>query len=155
VLGIAFTIFFINSCKKDNSDTVQFFLTQGSWQLESLQVFHYTGDLLTKTDTVNVTNCLKQTFTFTSNNNCSYQNFNCISQQASGTWQIQNDSLRLQATVALKDSINHPTPVQPFQNSRLVNLGQYSLILETGSISPVYKQTDKRVIRRYGFVHSQ
>lgn len=42
---------------------------------------------------------------------------------------------------------------EPFKNTKIVNLGQYSLVLQTGDINTYYSPTTKRRIVQYGFVH--
>jgi hypothetical protein len=50
----------------------------------------------------------------------------------------------------MKDSTN--ATVMPFSTARIDNLGQYSLVMETGDLETYYLPNQKRVIARYGFV---
>lgn len=143
---------FINACQKDKN-AIDFFLSNGSWQLANLQEFTYIGSSLQKTDTLNKKCPISQVITFSSDRKTSYNgNFQCINQTGSGQWTlIQRDTIRLQSDLALKDSTGKQ--VQPFADSQVINLGQYSLVIETGDISPVYTQKQLRKILRYSFVH--
>lgn len=143
-----------NSCKKDTQGTVQALLARGTWQLASVLVYNYVGSNNTSTDTLN-TNCANnQTFTFNADNTCTYLNFSCIKQTTTGNWQLSQDRLTLQSTMMCHDTVRTTvdTITTPFRNARIVNLGQYSLILETGDINGGFLPTDKRHIKRYGFV---
>ncbi len=145
-----------NSCKKDSNDSVAYFLTYGTWTLASVQVFHYVGDTQGKTDTLNTTCNVKQTFTFNSNNTCTYTNYHCITQTPSGTWNIGDDNLTLSCNLSAQDTSKGATvTVKAFQTALIDNLGQYSLVLKTGDIQAAYKSNTVRTITRYGFVHSQ
>jgi len=145
-----------NSCKKDSSDSVAYFLTYGPWTLASVQVFHYVGDTQVKTDTLNTSCNVKQTFTFNSDNSCAYVNYHCITQNSSGNWNIGSDNLTLTCNLPAQDTSKNTTvPVKAFQTALIDNLGQYSLVLKTGDIQTFYKSTTVRTITRYGFVHSQ
>ncbi|WP_448701656.1 hypothetical protein ACFGVR_05485 [Mucilaginibacter sp. AW1-3] len=154
--GLMMLAMLVNSCKKDNGDSVSYFLTSGVWTLASVQVFHYVGDTQGKTDTLNTTCGITQKFTFSTNNNCTYQNYHCITQNSSGTWSINLDNLTLNCDMSAQDTSKATMiTVKAFQNAAIDNLGQYSLVLKTGDIQPFYKATTVRTITRYGFVHSQ
>lgn len=156
LLGVVALTLLFNSCKKDNNDSVAYFLTYGSWTLASVQVFHYVGDTQGKTDTLNTTCNNTQTFTFNSDNTCAYNNYHCITQNSSGTWNIGDDNLTLSCNLSAQDtSKSKIVNVKAFQTALIDNLGQYSLVLKTGDIQVVYKSTTVRTITRYGFVHSQ
>lgn len=156
LLGLAALILLFNSCKKDNNDSVAYFLTYGTWTLASVQVFHYVGDTQGKTDTLNTTCNTTQTFKFNSDNSCEYKNYHCITQDKSGTWSIGSDNLTLTCNLPVQDTSKSTTVnVKAFQTALIDNLGQYSLVLKTGDIQVVYKSTTVRNITRYGFVHSQ
>lgn len=145
-----------NSCKKDNSDSVAYFLTNGIWTLASVQVFHYVGDTQGKTDTLNTTCNTPQTFQFNSDNSCAYKNYHCITQNSSGTWSIGSDNLTLSCNLSAQDTSKSTiVNVKAFQTALIDNLGQYSLVLKTGDIQAAYKSNTVRTITRYGFVHSQ
>ncbi|MHB8209491.1 hypothetical protein [Mucilaginibacter sp.] len=147
----------INSCKKDNQNSVATFLTRQKWQLASVMVNNYIGSSLVSIDTLN-TNCdSTQIFTFNTNNTCSYTNFECIPQKSSGNWTLSSDQLTLISNMTAIDTLIggkvDPVPGKPFQNTKIVNLGQYSLVLQTGDVNTYYTSTTKRRIVTYGFVH--
>ncbi|RKR81745.1 hypothetical protein BDD43_1896 [Mucilaginibacter gracilis] len=146
----------VNSCKKDNSDTVAYFLTNGTWQLAAVQTQTFVGDTLKRTDTLN-TNCgLNQLFKFNNNNSCTYSNYHCITQSSAGTWQLASNDLILQTTLAAQDTAKGVVVTKPasvFTNAQIINLGQYSFVLQTGDTSPYYTSKTRRVITRYAFVH--
>jgi hypothetical protein len=141
---IAAVVLVSNSCKKDNGDQLSYFLTNGTWSLASQQVFHYVGDNLMKTDTITL--ACTQKLTFNSNNTALYQNYKCNNSSGTGEWNITTDNLTIQSPIIIgTDTL--------FKNSQIVNLGQYSLVLQTGSISPYYTSKTVRTITRYGFIH--
>jgi hypothetical protein len=155
-LGLAAVAMVINSCKKDKNDSVSYFLTNGTWTLASVQVFHYVGDTQGKTDTLNTSCTNTQKFTFNANNTCTYENYHCITQNSSGTWNIGDDELTLSCNLPAQDTSKATTVnVKAFQTALIDNLGQYSLVLKTGDIQSYYKSTTVRTITRYGFVHSR
>jgi len=142
----------VNSCKKDSQGTsIQQLFTTDTWQLASIQASNYTGSTLISIDTLN-TACLQtQFFTFKSNNTCTYTNFDCITQNTSGTWSLTGDQLYLQAKMICKDTTLAGSS-RPFASAQIINLGEYSLVLQTGDIQPNYSLTKKRRIVQYGFV---
>lgn len=151
-------VLLVNACKKDNSDTVSYFLTSGTWTLASVTKQSFVGDTLKRTDTLN-TNCtnLTQVFQFKPDNSCSYSNYHCIKQNSAGTWQLTSDNLILQTTLSAQDTAKGVIVVKPaavFDNAQIVNLGQYSLVLQTGYTSSYYTSKTPRVITRYAFVHA-
>ncbi len=136
-------ILLVNSCKKDNNDTPAYFLTQGKWQLASVQIFHFVGDVQqkqTKADTVLI-NCT-QTVVFKNDNTCTFSNFKC-NNTLNGSWQIDPNSLILKSQGL--DTLS--------KDARIITLGQYSLVVQTGDISTYYKATTVRNITVYGYVH--
>ena len=142
-----------NSCKKDTQGTVESLMARGTWQLASVMVFNYVGSTNTSTDTLNTKCLLDQTFTFNADNTCNYKNFACFNQSVNGSWQLSGDKLTLQSNLACQDTLNKAIITsKPFANARVINLGQYSMVLETGDLSSFYLATDKRHIKRYGFV---
>jgi len=156
LLGLTAVMLLVNSCKKDKNDSVTYFLTNGTWTLASVQVFHYVGDTQGKTDTLNTGCTNTQTFTFNTNNTCTYVNYHCITQNSSGTWSIGDDELTLSCNLSAQDTSKSTTvTVKAFQTAVIDNLGQYSLVLKTGDIQSYYKSTTVRTITRYGFVHSR
>lgn len=142
------------SCKKTNTDTPTYFLTSGgAWILASQQVFHYVGDSLASTDTINVG--LTQQFIFNNDNTCTYSNYHSIAQNAAGSWQFNSDSLTVQAKISCKDSVNGSVVTDmPFSDAEVDNVGQYSLVLKTGYLGSFYTPKTVRKITRYAFVHS-
>jgi hypothetical protein len=133
-----------NSCKKDNGDQLSYFLTSGTWSLASQQVYHYVGDTLKKTDTVTL--ACTQKLTFKTDNTAQYQNYKCNNSSGSGQWNITPENLTIQSPIIIgTDTL--------FKNSQIVNLGQYSLVLQTGSIGAFYTSKTVRTITRYGFIH--
>jgi len=144
-----------NSCKKNTDDSVQYFLTNTSWVLASVQVFHFIGDTQSaKTDTLNTTCQTTQKFTFKSDNTCTYTNYHCITQNAAATWNLDPDNVHLYTTLSCQDtSKGSIVMVKAFSTASIITLGQYSMVLETGDIQPFYKATTVRTITRYGFVH--
>ena len=144
-----------NSCKKDSQSTVESLLARGTWQLASVMRLNYIGGTNVSTDTLNTTCLLSQTFTFGTDNTCTFQNFSCISQAAKGSWLLSDDKITLLSTLSAKDTLAGATvTATPFQTARIVNLGQYSLVLETGDLSSYYLSTDKRHVKRYGFIRN-
>lgn len=155
---LAITGLVINSCKKDNQNSVETLLTRGKWQLASVMVFNFVGSSqVGTTDTLN-TNCdSTQIFTFNTNNTCSYTNFECIPQKTTGTWTLSSDQLTLISNMLCTDTLVggkiDPAQSKPFQNTKIINLGQYSLVLQTGDVNTFYTSTTRRRIVQYGFVH--
>lgn len=144
---------YINSCKKDDSGTIQALFTGGTWQLASVIEYNYIGSNST-TDTLNTKCDTTQLFTFNSNNTCTYTNFDCITQKTSGTWSVSRNQLNLMVNMTCADTLagDISGTGQPFANALINNLGQYSLILETGDIDTYYTSTTKRRIIYFGFV---
>ena len=155
MIGMAGIALLVNSCKKDNGDTVSYFLTNGTWQLASVQRTTYLGGTQLSTVTLDSLCNLSQTFKFTSDNACTYTNYHCISQNSTGKWQLGSDNLTLQTTLSAQDTAKGGTivNVNAFGVAQIENLGQYSLVLNTGDISTYYTAKTTRVITRYGFVH--
>lgn len=152
--GLTIVILY-NSCKKDTQGSIQTLFTTGTWQLASVQVFHYIGSQQISADTLNTDCDLVQNFTFNKNNTCTYTNFDCVAQPiASGNWGLTENKLFLEANMTCKDTTAAGSS-KPFANSQIINLGQYSLILQTGDIQPNYSTTKKRTIIRYGFVRQK
>ncbi|MGV8878963.1 MAG: hypothetical protein ACOH2A_08025 [Sphingobacteriaceae bacterium] len=153
LFGFTLLLLLTNACKKDKNTAVESFLTNGAWELANLQQFTYLGSVLQKTDTINRKCVINQTITFNNDRSCTYTgNFQCNSQSAKGNWNmLKKDTIRLQSDLSLKDSTNQLT--QPFRDSRVVNLGQYSLVIETGDIGAIFTSRQVRKIFRYSFVH--
>jgi hypothetical protein len=151
--GLVFMGLYINSCKKDNSGTIKTLFTGGSWQLANVTVYNYVGS--NSTSYLLDTACTAtQLFTFNINNTCTYTNFECITQKTTGTWSLTTNQLNLLVNMMCADTLagNIPSTGQPFANALIMNLGQYSMVLETGDINTYYTATTKRKIIQYGFV---
>lgn len=147
LIGIA-----VNSCKK-SSNYLPTLLTNKQWQLASVQVYHYTGALQDSVVTLDTTCSRTQIFRFNSNNTCTYTNFDCIPDSANGHWSFSTDHLYLNTDMICKDtsSASGGNSV-PFKSARIINLGQYSLVLQTGNLDTYYSPTQKRIIYQWGFV---
>jgi len=149
-----------NSCKKDDQTPIQTLFTTGSWQLASVIVYHYLGgSQVGLPDTLN-TNCgFTQMFTFPTNNTCTYTNYHCVQQSANGTWSLTHDQLFLEVKITCTDTVpGNPSatmPAHPFIYTKILSLGQYSMVLQTGDIGAYYTTTTKRTIYQYGFVRQK
>ena len=147
--GFAAISLLVNSCKKSNQDYIQSLFVGGHWQLSSLEVTYATG-ALTDSVVLRDTACIfTQLFTFNADNTCSFTNFSCRQQTSSGSWSLSPDKLFLHSAISVDSS---GVTIKPFTNAQIVNLGQYSLILQTGDLQTYYPATMKRIITRYGFV---
>ena len=143
----------VNSCKKDAQGTIESVLTSSGWQLASVTQTTYLGNAILSTETLNANCSLTQIFAFKTDNSCTYTNFECIHQDASGNWALSPDKLTLYANLTSKDTTAAGTS-QPFDTTRIVNLGQNSMVVETGPVSN-FSTTVSRKIRRYGFVRQK
>lgn len=139
-----------NSCKKDGGNPVETQLTRGPWKLASVIVYNYVGNTTISSDTLDAA-CLPdvQTFTFTADNNCTFKGYACKNLSPTGKWRLNVDKNVLFSDMKCQDTVGTTTP---FDTVRINTLGFYSMVLETGSLSSVYKSTDKRHIKRFGFV---
>jgi hypothetical protein len=153
--GLIIVSFFINSCKKTDNSNIPNLLTTGVWQLASLEVDHYVGDSRMSTDTLN-TNCdTTQLFTFNKDNTCTYTNYSCKHQPtAKGTWSLTSNKLYLSSDMMVQDT-TATGKSQPFLAVQIVNLGQFSLVFNTGDIGAYYTATQMRTIKRYGFIRQK
>lgn len=154
VLGLVMVCFIVNSCKKQSQNAIEQLFTGGYWQLASVTATYYTGDQEDSVVTLNSdTVCHQlQTFTFYSNNTCVYTNYDCLTQTPpAASWSLAPNQLYLQANVVCKDTTAKGSST-PFAYAQIINLGQYSLVLNIGDIQPNYSLTQKRVIYTYGFV---
>ena len=141
--------FFGTSCKKEKQTSIPSLLTTGTWQLGSIEEYHYLGDQRLSLDTIQADST--QIFAFNKDMTCTYTNFDNKAGTESGKWSLDKTSLYLFADITYPDVTSAGTK-QPFINSHITNLGEYSLVMETGDIQTYYTATDKRTIRRYGFV---
>lgn len=150
LLGLMLVTLLVYSCKKDKQGTIESALTSGNWQLASVTQTTYLGNAITSTETLNATCGLAQIFAFKTDNSCTYSNFECIPQDVAGSWSLSPDKLTLYANLTSKDTTAAGSS-KPFDTTRIVNLGLYSLVVETGPVSN-FSTTVPRRIRRYGFV---
>jgi hypothetical protein len=151
-IPIIITAFIINSCKKDNQTTIKALFSYGSWELASVMVTKFTGNTTDTTYQLNTTCNLKQTFTFNSNGTCTYTNFDCIPQtSAPATWSLTANQLYLQTNITCTDTIKKDNS-QPFSYAQIYTLGQFSLVLITGDVTPNYSLTQPRTQYTYGFI---
>lgn len=142
-----------NSCKKATQGTIESVLTSSGWQLASVTQTTYLGEAITSTEALN-TNCsLTQIFSFKTDNSCTYTNFECIQQNASGKWSLSPDKLILYVDMTSQDTTAAGSS-KPFATTRIVNLGLYSMVIETGPVSN-FSTTVPRKIRRYGFIRQK
>jgi len=148
-----------NSCKKESqTQLVESLLTHGQWQLATVIVYNYIGSSTLPQDTLNTQCSFKQIFQFNSNHTCTYTNYACKSQTTTGGWSLSNGDLFLNSNMKCLDTVRgsgglKDTTDMPFRNAQIYNLGQYSLVIQTGDIGTYYTPTTKRVIVQFGFVH--
>ncbi len=153
LLLIIITGLIINSCKKTGQSPIAALFTGGTWQLASIQITKYVGNTQVSDTTLNDT--CSQYFTFNKDNTCTYTNFNCITQPtAQGTWTLTPNQLFLNADMVCKDT-SATGSSKPFLNAQIFNLGQYSMVLNTGDIAPNYSLTQPRTIVQYGFIRQK
>jgi len=153
LLGFVLINLFINSCKKDTQGSISSLFTQGKWQLASVLVTNTSG-LTTTIDTLNTTCDSTQVFTFNTDNTCTYTNFDCKPQVANGHWALSTDQITLSADIICKDTTAAGTS-RPFLVSQIVNLGQYSMVLQTGDYNVIPTTLNKTRVVRYGFVRQK
>ena len=145
----------VNSCKKESQlSSIQSLFQNGTWQLASEVAFNYLGSNQLATDTLNTTCDSTQLFTFTSNSNCSYTNYGCVGQSVTGSWSLSTDALYLITNLTFKQD-GTTTTIKPFTYCKIVNLGQYSMVLQAGDISVFPSPTTRRKIYQYGFVRQK
>jgi hypothetical protein len=68
-----------------------------------------------------------------------------------GRWAFIGNNLYLSCDMTCKDTTAAGSS-KPFQNARIQNLGQYSLVLQTGDLQTYYSPTQPRRIVQYGFI---
>jgi len=145
----------INSCKKNNQSPIQSLFTGGKWVLASVLAFNYIGNTQVSIDTLNTACDSSQYFIFNKDNTCTFTNFDCIKQVSQpARWTLSPNQLFLQANVVCQDTVAADNSM-PFANAGIQNLGQFSLVLQTGDIEPNYSLTKPRRIVQYGFVRQQ
>ncbi|MES2268232.1 MAG: hypothetical protein V4520_15835 [Bacteroidota bacterium] len=147
--GMLLLGFMLNSCKKEKTESLQSLFTNGKWQLGSVIEYKYLGGQETDRDTLDCD--LAQTFKFNDDMTCSYTNLDCKENTVSGRWSLSDTRLFLNADITYPTVTSAGTK-QPFINSRINNLGDFSMVLETGDLQTYYTSTDRRTIRRWGFI---
>lgn len=148
----------VNSCKKDKNSNIPALLTNGVWELASIQVYNYVGNSQVGNPITLDSTCMKtQFFTFKSDNTCSYTNFDCLDQTSTGTWTLTENRLYFASDMVAKDTLAGGGfgTEKPFENTQIFTLGNYSLVLQTGDVEPNYSATKKRRILRYGFIRQK
>ena len=147
--------FAVNSCKKEDKSNIPNLLTNRQWQLASLLVYNYIGDIQQSVDTLN-TNCdTTQIFKFFKDGTCTYTNFDCkVQPTATGTYSLSNTKLILMADMVCQDSTAAGSS-KPFLNAQINNLGDFSLVLQTGDTQAYYTSTQPRTIYRWGFIRQK
>lgn len=150
-----FIISLYNSCKKDDPTNIRNLFTSGPWELASLQVFNYVGTTQGKTDTLNQDCDKKQIFRFNDDNTCTYSNYNCVEQLPTGTWSISKDRLYLISEIACDTSAETNSSIRPFTNTKIVNLGQYSMVLQTGDFQETNQPAKVRRVVQYSFTRQR
>lgn len=144
----------INSCKKESQTPIHALFLGGTWQLASVMDTIFVGNTVVALDTLNTMCDSSQNFTFTINT-CTYTNFDCIPQSPpAAPWSLASDQLFLNAGIVCKDTTKAGSSM-PFANAKILNLGQFSMILETGDIQPNYSLTAHRRVRVYGFIRQK
>lgn len=152
--GFALIGLVTNSCKKNQQDYIQTLFTQGKWQLSTMTVTHKVGASTVSEDTLNTLCDSTQVYKFNIDNTCTYTNFDCLPQKASGHWSLSKDRLILYSDMVCQDT-TAATSSKPFQVAKIINLGQYSLVLQTGDLETYYTPTQVRTITQYGFVRQK
>ncbi|MET3978939.1 hypothetical protein ABIB62_001508 [Mucilaginibacter sp. UYP25] len=141
--------FMFNSCKKEKTDSLKSLFTTGNWQLGTVIEYKYLGNQETSKDTLQCDSA--QIFKFNDDMTCSYSYFDCLGSTVNGKWSLSDTRLFLFADLTYP-TVTTAGTTQPFINSRIVNLGEFSMVLETGDLQTYYTATDTRTIRRYGFI---
>ncbi|MBD1393153.1 DUF5004 domain-containing protein [Mucilaginibacter glaciei] len=153
--GVIAISFFINSCKKEDQSNIPNLLTTGVWQLATLTVDHYVGDSKISTDTLNTKCDTTQVLVFNKDNTLTYTNFDCrIQPTAKGNYSITSNRLYLNSNITVQDNTTAGKS-QPFLSVQFVNLGQFSLVFNTGDLQTYYTAAQVRTIKRYGFIRQR
>jgi hypothetical protein len=148
IVGLLISLFVV-SCKKETQNSISTLFTSGVWQLGSIREYKYLGDLQTSADTIRIDST--QLFTFNKDMTCTYRNFDNRAGIVKGNWELSDTRLYLKANITYPQVTTAGT-TQPFINAHIINIGDFSLVLETGDIQTYYTAADSRTIRRYGFV---
>lgn len=142
-----------NSCKKEDKSNIPNLLTTRQWELASLQVYNYIGDTQQSTDTITCDST--QIFKFYKDGSCTYTNFDCTVQDiARGTYSLSDTKLILFADMVCKDNSTVGSS-KPFANAQISNLGEFSMVLQTGDTQAYYTSTQPRTIYRWGFIRQK
>jgi hypothetical protein len=142
----------VNSCKKTDQSNIPNLLTTRQWELGSLLVFHYIGDAQQPTDTI--TCDTTQIFRFFKDGACTYTNFNCAEPIATGSYSLSSTKVVLLADLTFRDTTLTGT-ARPFANAQISNLGDFSMVLETGDTQAYYTSNQPRTIYRWGFIRQK
>ncbi len=144
-----------NSCKKETQSSIQTLFTRGTWELATVTVIVSVGSVEEFKDTLNTDCDKKQLFTFSADGTCTYTNFQCENQSATGKWSLSPDQLYLKSDMVCKDTSKVGTgKITPFANAQINTIGQYGMVLITGDIQN-YSPTQRRTVYRYGFVRQK
>ena len=153
VLGLVLINLLSNSCKKEARTTVEDLFTSSKWQLASVVSTVYLGEAIVSTTTLNTTCDSTQILALNKDNTCTYTNFDCLPQKSAGTWSLSSDKLTLYADMSARDTTAKGSS-KPFNGARIINLGQYSMVLDAGDVQD-YSATKPRKVVRYGFVRQK
>jgi len=153
ILSLLVLSVFCNSCKKQETSSIENLFSQGNWELATVITTVSVGTTRESEDTLNTMCDKKQIFSFSKDHTCIYTNFHCKAQpDAAGTWSLSQDQLYLRSDIVCQDTFKLGTgKSKPFENAQIVTLGQYAMVLVTGDIQN-YSATQRRTVRRYGFV---
>ena len=152
--GLLLISVFTNSCKKDKQTTIETLFTGGKWQLASVMRYHFLNNGALPRDTLNTTCTNTQFFTFNADNTCTYANFDCKVQTSTGKWSLTSDQLFLNCDMVCQDTTAAKSS-KPFLTAKIINLGQYSLILRTGQYGDYYPPNQVVTYTDYGFVRQK
>jgi hypothetical protein len=145
--------FAVNSCKKEDKSNIPNLLTNRQWELASLLVYNYIGDVQQSTDTI--TCDTTQIFKFYKDGSCTYTNFDCKDQPiANGAYSLSDTKLTLFADMVCQDN-SATGSSKPFANAQISNLGDFSMVLQTGDTQAYYTSTQPRTIYRWGFIRQK
>jgi len=150
LFGLAMIGLLVNSCEKTKQDYIASLFTGGKWQLSTVTVTSYTGAETISSDTLFASCSLVQDFTFNSDKTCSFANYDCSTQTSNGHWSLSADKLFLSSDIVCQTAAKKDTV--PFKTAKIMNLGQYSLVLQTGDLETYYPPNQHRVVTQWGFV---
>ncbi|MGZ3823050.1 MAG: hypothetical protein ACXVB6_20825, partial [Mucilaginibacter sp.] len=81
-------------------------------------------------------------------------NFDCLPQSVKGHWTLSPNKLFLYCDMVCQDTTAAKSS-KPFQTAKIVNLGQYSLVLQTGDLETYYTPSQVRTVTQYGFIRQK